>query len=164
MGVRCLHVNIAPGDGETMRQGIAYQEQMSTAYKRFKLRQNSTKRWISINNVRWFVKRSATFMFTLPPIMFSFNLRGKSDLYDPLEGSSRKWLQENGNLRTTIGLVLIFLIPFFFNYAVAWIMYHWQHWKVEEKQIPPEYPSFIPYLGSIIPLLLNGQNFLQHAT
>ncbi|KAF2805344.1 cytochrome P450 [Mytilinidion resinicola] len=58
----------------------------------------------------------------------------------------------------------IFSIPLCFNYAFAWTMYHWQHLRVHERQIPPVYPSFLPYLGSVIELAINGQTYLKRAT
>jgi hypothetical protein len=56
------------------------------------------------------------------------------------------------------------LLPFIFNYAFAWATYHWQHKATGNHRLPPEYPTFIPYLGGLVPLLIDGQGFLNRAT
>ncbi|KAF2837384.1 cytochrome P450 [Patellaria atrata CBS 101060] len=74
------------------------------------------------------------------------------------------WLDLNDNVRAILGIGCLILIPIIMNYAIAWAMYHWQHWNVDEQQIPPEYPSFIPYIGNIIPFIFDGKNFVQRVT
>lgn len=68
------------------------------------------------------------------------------------------------NLKISIMLGVLFLIPFLFNYGLAWVMYYWEYQKVKESQIPPEYPSFIPYLGAAIPFITDNRTFLKRVT
>lgn len=67
-------------------------------------------------------------------------------------------------LRGFATAILLSVVPIIFNYAFAWVAYHWQHRNVNERQIPPGYPSFIPYLGSFLSLVWNGEQFLRRAT
>ena len=41
------------------------------------------------------------------------------------------------------------------------VQYHWQHRRAHDRQIPPVYPSFLPYLGSIIQLIAYIQGTLR---
>jgi hypothetical protein len=66
--------------------------------------------------------------------------------------------------RVPMVICLLFLIPFIFNYTFSWVAYHWQHMRIKDCQLPPEYPTFVPYLGGLIPLLVYGEDFLTRAT
>lgn len=61
-------------------------------------------------------------------------------------------------------IIIVFLPLLILNYALQWIVYHWQHRKLRNQQIPPQYPSFIPYIGSFLSFVLDGEKFLQRAT
>lgn len=60
--------------------------------------------------------------------------------------------------------IIVFLLPLILNYALQWIVYHWQHRKLRNRQIPPQYPSFIPYIGSFLSFVWDGERFLHRAT
>jgi hypothetical protein len=74
------------------------------------------------------------------------------------------WPDQGENSRKVFFVGLIIMLPLVVKYAVSLFMYHQQHLHRTEHQLPPEYPSFIPWLGSAIPFLLDNAAFLRLAT
>jgi hypothetical protein len=89
---------------------------------------------------------------------------GKSPLMTPLEPHEVPAVFVLEWLRPYVGLALLLSAPFLFNYAFGWVIYHWQHKRVKDCQLPPEYPTLIPYVGGLASLLLDGQKYLTAVT
>lgn len=60
-----------------------------------------------------------------------------------------------------VGL-LLFLVAIFYHDSVQFRKAQLQGQGLCQR--PPRYPSWVPYFGSLIPFILNGQSYLNRAT
>ncbi|KAF1849695.1 cytochrome P450 [Cucurbitaria berberidis CBS 394.84] len=63
---------------------------------------------------------------------------------------------------SVIGVIIALALAF--NYGLQVIIYHQQNLSLKEQQLPPKYPTLIPWLGSALPFLLDNANFLRTAS
>ncbi|KAF2119899.1 cytochrome P450 [Lophiotrema nucula] len=82
----------------------------------------------------------------------------------PLKKQPVLWYIQIEDLPKVLVVGLIIALAFVFNYSISVFMYHRQHLRTNEQQLPPRYPTLIPWLGSAIPFLLDNANFLKTAT
>ncbi|KAK8107008.1 Pfs- NACHT and Ankyrin domain protein [Apiospora kogelbergensis] len=58
----------------------------------------------------------------------------------------------------------IVLTFFLFYYIASVIRYHWTHWSKAEAQVPPLYPSLIPFIGNFLHFLLDNEGLFRRVT
>lgn len=83
--------------------------------------------------------------------------------YFAAEVSPPLWVNLNGSMKSILIISLLLSFPFFINYAIGFGLYHWHHRHTKKPQLPPEYPSFIPFIN-ILFLAFDGKNFLERIT
>ncbi|KAI8954546.1 cytochrome P450 [Xylaria longipes] len=65
---------------------------------------------------------------------------------------------------TMLAICLAFGLALVMIYVHDTVIYHRSNTQSEQNQVPPKYPTLIPYLGNIFPFLLDCPSFIQRAT
>lgn len=95
--------------------------------------------------------------------MSSLPLSGKKFSFRPIENAA--WFPLPDSVEaTTVSLLALTFFPLIFSYILSWALYHWNRRYGKPGQLPPRYPSFIPWIGGAVTILFDGQSFLDRAT
>ncbi|KAF2490621.1 cytochrome P450 [Lophium mytilinum] len=84
--------------------------------------------------------------------------------YQPLKRSFLSQAFGDTKSAATMNIAITLILALLVNYAIEWLKYLYQRRHVSPNQLPPTYPTFIPFLGHLLSLLIIGPSFLGRAS